>query len=374
VTEATRKVIALGSPTGEHRAAIEAAVRKAGAELNITRESAKALVDIEQQDALAVLVDMSALGAEHFCRKARASERLRRVPIIGLSRNPGELSFNRTFAWGADDLVPLGVEAPLGARLLALAETSGASEPAFGQAVVAEPHVERCTLLGRVLTQAGYDVKYAADATSVEHYASQSETRLVLLNAGLTPPRKLIEAVEQAGALPVWVVMSEPRNLPKVAQGLTGIDRVVVTSGSGSPEDALFVANELLFSRSTKRSEWRALYGAPVQFTGAGSDSIEFGFTYDVSPRGLYVRSLLPCDFQEVSLELRPPRRDKLVRLRGRIVRRFRFGSASIASAPPGFGVKLEGAADDEDLQAWASACADFWVSPAPFAVGAGQR
>ena len=76
-----RKVIALGSPTGEHRAAIEAAVRKAGAELSITRESAKALAEVEQLAALAVLVDMSALGAEHFCRKARSSERLRRVPI-----------------------------------------------------------------------------------------------------------------------------------------------------------------------------------------------------------------------------------------------------------------------------------------------------
>src|SRR5262245_36325513 len=87
-----RKVIALGSPTGAYRAATEAAVRKVGAELSITRESAKALADVEQLAAFCVLVDMSALGAEHFCRKARANERLRRVPIIALSRNPSELS------------------------------------------------------------------------------------------------------------------------------------------------------------------------------------------------------------------------------------------------------------------------------------------
>ncbi len=368
-----RKVIALGSPTGEHRAAIEAAVRKAGVELSISRESSKALAEVEQSAALAVLVDMSALGAEHFCRKARANERLQRVPIIALSRNPSELSFNRIFTWGADDLVPLGAEAPLAARLTALGESLLASEAGFGQAVVAESNAERCALLGRALTQAGYDVKYAVDAASVESYASQSETRLVVLNAGITPPRKLIEAVEQAGALPIWVVTADPRNLGKIAQGLDGIARVVLTSSSASPEDILFVANELVFSRGGKRRESRALLGTPVLFRdAAGGGANEFGFSYDVSPNGLYVRSLLPCDFSEVSLELRPPRRDKTVSLRGQIVRRVRFGSGLIASAPPGFGVLLTGEPDDADFSAWVSACREFLSAPSPLADASG--
>ncbi len=364
VTDAARKVIALGSPTGEHRAAIDAAVRAANAELSITRESQKALSEIEQQSTLAVLLDMAALGAEHFCRKARANEHLRRVPIIGLSRNPGELSFNRVFAWGADDLVPLGAEQPLTSRLTALSEVSIAEEGGFGQAVVAEPNSERCTLLGRVLTQAGYDVKYATDAASAELYAAQFETRVVVLNSNLTPARRLIEAVEASGALPMWVVIGESRNLAKIAQSLNGIERVAVTAG-GSPEDILFVANELVFSRGSKRSEWRALFGAPVRFREVGTEREEFGFTYDISPNGLYVRSLLPGDFSEVWLELKAPRTDKLVGLRGRVVRRFRFGSGSIASAPPGFGVRLEGP-EEEDHLAWSEACQQFMASVAP--------
>jgi DNA-binding response OmpR family regulator len=365
VSESPNRVVALGSPTGEHRATIEAACRRASAELVITRDPPKALAEVQNKPTLAVLVDMAALGAENFCRKARASEQLRRVPIIGLSRNPGELSFNRVFAWGADDLAPLGQERPLGDRLVALAESSAESVESFGQAVVAEANPERCTLLGRVLTQAGYSVKYAIDAAAAEYYASQFETRLCVLNANLTNPRKLIETVEKAGALPMWVVLAEQRSLPKVVQALNGVQRVAVTSSSGSPEDVLFVANELVFSRGNKRKEWRALFGTPVHFREASSDADEFGFTYDISPNGIYVRSLLPCEFSDVWLELRPPRREKLVRLRGKIARRFRYGSGSIASAPPGFGVKLD-ENDDEDLKTWARACQDFLQAPSP--------
>jgi DNA-binding response OmpR family regulator len=370
VSESPNRVVALGSPTGEHRATIEAACRRASAELVITRDPPRALAEVQSNPTLAVLVDMAALGAENFCRKARASEQLRRVPIIGLSRNPGELSFNRVFAWGADDLAPLGQENPLAERLAALAESSTTADESFGQAVVAEANPERCTLLGRVLTQAGYSVKYAIDATSAEYYASQFETRLCVVNASLSAPRKLIETVEQSGALPMWVVIAEPRNLPKVVQSLSGVQRVAVTAAGGSPEDVLFVANELVFSRGNKRKEWRALYGTPVHFREANSSTDEFGFTYDISPNGIYVRSLLPCDFSEVWLELRPPRRDKLVRLRGKIARKFRYGSGSIASAPPGFGVKLD-ENDDEDLKTWLRACQDFLQTPAPPAAAA---
>jgi DNA-binding response OmpR family regulator len=368
-----RRVIMLGSPSAEHRAAVEAAVRVAGSDLSIVRDSAKALVQTEHEHVLAVLVDTASLGAEHFCRKARSSDRLRRVPIIGLAKNPGELGFQRIFGWGADDLVALGAQEPLAERLLTLSDVSSTSERGYGQAVIAESHPERCALLGRVLTQAGYEVKYALDAGSIEFYAAQSETRLVVLGAALTASRTLIETVAQSGALPVWVVIGEPRNLPRIAHDLNGLDRVVVTSSSGSPEDILFVANELIFARTNKRSERRALHGTPVQFRESGGFGREFGFTYDVSPSGLYVRTLAACEFSHVELELRPPRKDQVVVLRGRIVRRVRFGSASIASAPAGFAVRLEGPGYDPGRAAWTTACAELLGPPSLYPEASGR-
>jgi DNA-binding response OmpR family regulator len=349
-------VIALGNLAGELKTSLEAAARAVGVELLLTREPARAFVELERDGALAVLVDMATLGAEQFCKRARGTERLRSVPVIGMSRHPNELGFARVFAWGADDLVPLGARIPLERRLLVLRDTPAADATGFGQAVVAEATTQRRALVGRVLSQAGYDVKFAVDRGAVELYASQSETRLVVISAALGDPRRIIEAAAKAGALPTWIVTVESRSSQRLAAALAGLDRVAVTSTAGSPEDVLFLANELVFSKGARRREWRALYATPVAFRPAGGDSDEYGFSYDASPSGLYVRSLLPCATEDVEVELRLPNRDERVRLSGKVAKRFAFGSGAIASAPPGFSVKLEG--PEPELARWTEACA----------------
>jgi DNA-binding response OmpR family regulator len=356
VSGSNRRVIALGNLAGELKTSLEAAARAVGVELLLTREPARAFVELERDGALAVLVDMATLGAEQFCKRARGTDRLRSVPVIGMSRHPNELGFARVFAWGADDLVPLGARMPLERRLEVLRDTPAADATGFGQAVVAEATTQRRALVGRVLAQAGYDVKFAVDRGAVELYASQSETRLVVISAALGDPRRIIEAAAKAGALPTWIVTVESRSSQRLATSLAGLDRVAVTSTTGSPEDVLFLANELVFSKGARRREWRALYATPVAFRPAGGDSDEYGFSYDASPSGLYVRSLLPCATEEVEVELRLPNRDERVRLSGKVAKRFAFGSGSIASAPPGFSVKLDG--PEGALARWTEACA----------------
>jgi hypothetical protein len=356
VSPADRRVIALGNLVGELKTSLEEATSKSGIELVLTREPAKALVELERASGVAVLVDMATLGAEQFCKRARGTERLRGVPIIGMSRTPSELGFARVFAWGADDLVPLGATPALARRLAALVNVVPHDQASFGQAVVAEGTTQRRALLGRVLVHAGYDVKFAVDRGSVELYASQAETRIVVISATLGDPRKLIEAASKAGGLATWIVTAEARSVARLAASLTGLERVVVTSTAGSPEDILFLANEIVFGKGHRQREWRALYGTPVAFRPLGATTDDYGFTYDVSPGGLYVRSLLPCESDDVEVDLRPPERDERVRLLGKVVRRFAFGSGSVASAPPGFGVKVVGPTSPA-LKLWVEAC-----------------
>jgi hypothetical protein len=356
VSPADRRVIALGNLVGELKSSLEDATSKSGIELVLTREPAKALVELERASAVAVLVDMATLGAEQFCKRARGTERLRGVPIIGMSRTPSELGFARVFAWGADDLVPLGATPALARRLSALASVVHSEQSSFGQAVVAEGTTQRRALLGRVLVHAGYDVKFAVDRGSVELYASQAETRIVVISATLGDPRKLIESASKAGGLATWIITAEARSVARLAASLAGLERVVVTSTAGSPEDILFLANEIVFGKGGRQREWRALYGTPVAFRPLGATTDDYGFTYDVSPGGLYVRSLVPCESEEVEVDLRPPERDERVRLLGKVVRRFAFGSGSVASAPPGFGVKVTGPTSPA-LKLWVEAC-----------------
>jgi CheY-like chemotaxis protein len=324
----------------------------------LTREPARAFVELERDGALAVLVDMATLGAEQFCKRARGTERLRSVPVIGMSRHPNELGFARVFAWGADDLVPLGARLPLERRLQVLRDTPPSAKTGFGQAVVAEATTQRRALVGRVLSHAGYDVKFAVDRGAVELYASQAETRLVVISAALGDPRRIIEAAARAGALPTWIVTVEARSTQRLAASLAGLERVAVTSTAGAPEDVLFLANELVFSKGQKRREWRALYATPIAFRPEGGDGDEYGFSYDASPSGLYVRSLLPCATERVEVELRLPNRDERVRLHGKVARRFAFGSGAIASAPPGFSVKFDG--PEAALARWTESCTEL--------------
>jgi hypothetical protein len=358
VSNSDRRVIALGNLAGELKGALEAAVQGAGLELFLTREPARAFVELERDGALAALVDMATLGAEQFCKRARSAEKLRGVPVIGMSRTPNELGFARVYAWGADDLVPLGSRNALERRLKVLATTEQPDATGFGRAVVAEATTQRRALVGRVLAQAGYEVKFAVDRAAVELYASQSETRLVVISAALGDPRRMIDAAARAGALPTWIVTAEMRSVNRLAASLAGLDRVAVTSTSGSPEDVLFLANELVFGKGARRREWRALYATPVAFRPVGGVVDEYGFSYDASPMGLYVRSLLPPETDDVELEIRLPARDERVRLTGKIMRRFAFGSGSIASAPPGFGIKLLG--PEVSLALWAEACEEL--------------
>jgi hypothetical protein len=353
-----RRVIALGNLGGDLRATLEGAVAQAGLELTLTREPSHALLSLERGGAVAVLIDTATLGSEQFCKRARGSERLRRVPIVALSRNPSELGFSRVFGWGADDLSPLLDAEPLAKRLKAIVAAADTVVTATGQAVVSEPTTQRRTIVGRVLVQAGYEVKFALDKQATEAYCSESETRIAVHSAQMGDPRKLIDAVARAGALPIWIITTEASSVGRLARSLGGLDRVAVTSNAGSPEDLLFLANELVFARGPKRREWRALYGTPVAFRAEGTFRDEYGFSYDVSPTGVYVRSLLPCEADSVEVELRPPRSEERLRLHGKVVRRFAFGSGSVASAPPGFAVKLLGPASA--LSAWENACREL--------------
>ena len=102
-------------------------------------------------------------------------------------------------------------------------------------------------ILGLLAARAGARVVYAVDRGSVELYASQAETRIVVISATLGDPRKLIEAAAKAGGLATWIVTAEARSVARLASSLAGLERVVVTSTAGSPEDILFLANEIVF-------------------------------------------------------------------------------------------------------------------------------
>ncbi len=348
-----RQVLVLGNLRGTAKAALEVARRDTGFEATQVSRTDEAIAELDRLQWRAVLVDLTTPGASRLCHEARARRALFNVPLIALSPKLTDLAFANAFRWGADDVVLLGATEPLSARLRAIpAEPIPIADASRGEAVIADPDRGRCDVLGRVLANAGYNVKYATDAVSTRFYISKPSVNLFVLNADLDEPVALVQEARAAGSKAQWVLTTKQRNVARLRSGLGDIQDAIVMSSHGPPENVLFAINLLQpNSGNLQRAEVRALHGTVVLFRSVGDDHDEYGFTYSVSATGLYVRSLLPPPAERLWIEIQPPNMPRRVRLVGRVAWLRGFGQAGAETAPPGFGLQIiDGLGKDLDL------------------------
>ncbi|MGC4091970.1 MAG: hypothetical protein QM756_29615 [Polyangiaceae bacterium] len=207
---------------------------------------------------------------------------------------------------------------------------------------MAESDCTRRTTVARVLRNAGYALRFAVTADDTEDFAADPALSLVVVSKELFPSRlENIEAARAAGSKASFVVCSPPRDIKLDRDKLQGIQGVTVTDSYAAPENVLFVANELSSGRINNRKSPRIPYGVRVAFRGAGRDTDDYGFSYNISEKGVYVRTLAPPEDEEAWLELCPPRVERNVRLVGRVAWRRPFNYNESATVPPGFGIEV---------------------------------
>ncbi len=350
-----RPLLAFGHFSHEQRHALAGAAVESAFELNVVGTAHEAANWLGNHRPHAMLLDGASPGAEQAAVDTRAEAEHAQVPIIALTREPGDLTFAEVFSWGGDDVVAAADSHALVGRLRALPRS--APEPAGngrGAALVADSDRTRRIVLGRVLRNAGYQVTFAAREPDLEGYARNGDIDLVVMGNGLADkPRDVIEKSRNAGGRATWIVSCAPRDLGHTHQELAGLERVTATDGFAPSENVLFLANELSNgARQNQRKSQRMLFGTTVAFRGAGRERDDYGYSYNVSAGGVYVRTLLAPEDETVWLELTPPRSERRVRLVGKVVWRRAFGPSGTATVPPGFGVQIiDGASSD--LEAW---------------------
>lgn len=354
--ENRRLVLAFGRFGQDRRAALAAATLEAACDLD-TAESPSQRPELDEARVLAILVD-SYPGAEQTVLELRRDPRRARVPILALCHDIDDLSFASAFSWGADDAILLEKSRALTARLRALPRST--PEPsatrARGTALIADADPARRMIVGRVLRNAGYDVRFAVSVADAWEFSKEKGLELVVMSTELdVAPREIIEQTRATGCEAAWIVRTAPRDLKNCRDRLSGLERATVTDSFAPVENVLFLANEYRTdSRRDQRTSTRILYGTTVAFRGVGRHEDEFGFTYNVSEGGLYVRTLdVPKD-DGVWLELCPPRSERRVRLVAQVQWRRPFDNSESATIPPGFGVKLVDGAR-ADLESWNS-------------------
>jgi DNA-binding response OmpR family regulator len=348
----TREMLAFGRFRREERMALSVAAEQAAFTLHAAESPEEAGRWLESHEAMAMLLDTEA--SESLAVQTRSSARHARLPMIALSRDIGDLCFNDAFSWGADDVLPMNSTRPLLTRLRTLPREAGAlPASARGTALIAESDKTRRTVVGRVLRNAGYAVTFAVTKEDAARFALQEDVALAVLNAELADDYPAtIGAAREAGSKANFVVCTHPRDLKTVRAALDGHTGVGVIDAFAPPENVLFASNEIKGGAVNNRRSPRILFGTTVAFRGAGREKDDYGFSYNISEGGLYVRTLAPPEDDEVWIEMTAPRSERRVRLVGNVAWRRRFNHNENATVPPGFGLSIVDGAK-ADIQTW---------------------
>lgn len=303
---------------------------------------------LERESPSAVVVDLRALLACDLISSLRRTPRWERVPILGLTPEPSEIAFAETFWAGGDDVVCPGDIDPLVARLRAAQSRSSPDpEDARGRVIVAGGEALFRVAAARVLAGAGYEVDLAMTGDEVESAAADPGVKAIVLSAslpGLTA-LSLVESARAAGRSVPFVLCVPPRLMPRARVTARKLPRVALCDAFAAPDEILFTTNDLLApKRDERRGAARVAFGTLVWLRPAGADRDVVGYTYNVSAKGLFVRTLHPfAQGQPVWIEIVPPRGDRRVRLVGQAAWHRPFGLAGPALCPPGAGFQITG-------------------------------
>ena len=338
----SRPILALGHYTDAERARLTSIAELAAMQLTVFPTLAEASVWRTANSPHVILARVQDSTAEALGPQARAQQENSLIPIVSLVDNLDDLGFAEVFSWGGDDAVEFTSGSALIPRLRRLPRSlTSVPRATHGAALIASTDQAQRLVLGRVLRQAGYEIRFAVTAEDTINLSTSVD--IVVATIELTDePVELTRQARDAGSRAMWVLLRPPRELAECQHVLDEIGNAVAADGYAPPENVVFLINEL--SRGAgpdNRASRRLLYGVTVHFRGVGRESDDLGYSFNISEGGLYVRTLAPPDDDEVWLELRPPRSDKLVRLEGKVVWRRGFGANEWATVPPGFGFCL---------------------------------
>ena len=325
----------------ERREEIELVAAATGFSANFLTTPEESIASLARAKPKAVLVDAASDGAAQVCRRVRADRRFLNTPVLAIGPEATKEQYQRVFGWGADDLVPYRSAQALRVRLRGFPETEPAPAKSRGIAIVADPDRARCVVVGRTLTLAGYQVRYADDGDSLSSRLEDPAVGIVIADSAIDELSLRIATARGDRMLAPWIVTARNADLAELEQHLAQFDSVVVTWAGGPAENLLFLVNELLAEHTASgRAQPRMLYGTVVSFKRVGGKP-EHGFTYNISRSGLYVRTLAPPTDGSVWLELTPPGSERPVRLEARVVWARHFGRTGNETTPPGFGAEI---------------------------------
>ena len=267
------------------------------------------------------------------------------TPVIAMVSDLRDGSFVQAYRDGADDVIVRSNVGGVTRRMANLQQFDPSARPPIsrGRVLISHQADEQRRLLGRVLRQASFDVRFATNSDEiVEAMASETAPELVVVSDELLPISKIDQARRTANAAKTpFVVVTASTSTRIILDAI--VEKVATISETAPHDHLLFLANDLLRDGCRRmRKSPRYLFDTICSFRPEGAFSPEYGLTYNMSELGVYVRTLdPPSKDRALWLELRPPGKTATVHLRGALVW-VAMPDGGARGRPPGFGLRIE--------------------------------
>ncbi len=351
---AARFLIVSAEPLGQHAQDI---LYDSGLAATVVTSTHEALEHL-QHAVSPVALDLRIPEAEAFLSTLRADHALSGTPVVALVSVPTDTAFSTAFAWGVDEVLPAESLGDLPAIARAILRLDFAERPPStrGTVVLASASPAERRMRSRPLSSAGFSVVFASNPDELLGALDREGVAFVLADTELFAPdaiRRIRGLISADARRHPWVLVSSNSAIPELLMAFHDLP-VGVVNRNASPDDSLFIGNDLLKGDATEgRASPRLLHATVASFRAEGTLSRRYGITYNLSREGLYVRTLNPPPVgSRVWVEVRPLAGEHVVHLEATVVWTRSYNTPGGATAPAGFGARItDGTA--RDLERW---------------------
>ncbi|MBN1772724.1 MAG: hypothetical protein JXB32_15755 [Deltaproteobacteria bacterium] len=313
-------------------------------------DTANEALQAAREGAGALVVDAGSANLGEVSGLLRGSEGVENLPLLVVVRDPLREPLDRSFRLGIDDYLVESAIHQLCDRAVALEKGdpwTGVRASA-GRIVLADADRARRQLVARILRHWGFDLSFAMDFDELAEQLRRDPVPRVALVAHDLPPDGASTALPKLrsarpGVEIPWVLLTDPDRLPQAQDIARAYGSASVFDRGGSPENIIFLVNDLLQARAADaRRSARLLHGGPVSFWTDGSPEMFWAYSYNINRTGLYVRTLVPPPLGTLlHVWFRPPFGEGLAAADAQVMWRKEYGSKAGPLHPPGVGVQF---------------------------------
>lgn len=317
-------------------------------------ERARDLPETLASESLAALIigsETSDLGK--LMISLRLDEALASVPTILYMSTLDAKQLKSAYRQGVDDYLIDGAKEQFTALMATLKNENPWSTGAAPAGRIILAHHDRMerVKLSRVLRRNGFDVFFVSSMEELENALEEEMPRAVVTSSQLPGP-SIGEIVDAHGGetLPLVLLTSDDPEKRLPASVLNRPKTALLESGS-DVSGLTFIINELCAPQRPKgfRKSARLLYGTPVSFVHGDGETAFYGFTYNISIDGVYIRTLTPLPVpSRMDISFKPPFGTRRIIANAQVAWVKLFGQEDGPISPPGMGVQFTSMMDDD--------------------------